>query len=105
MKEIKTRIDDVFEFVTTRKKTTLRELSREFNLKREDLEKYTNVLSEYDLIKVKYGLFNTYLYTEEDNAVQLIKEFKSLLYLESTNDMEEFDKDEVKDKSMKITAR
>ena len=104
MEEIRTRIDVVFDFVASKRRTTFRELSREFKLKREDLERYTSVLSKYGLIKVKYGWFDTYLYTEE-NIVQLIDEFKSLLYVESANEAVTFDNDiEVTDKNLKITA-
>ena len=104
MEEIKTRIDHVHDFIAARNKTTYRELSREFSLNREELDKYVHVLCKYGLVKAKYGWFNTYLYKENGNITELIDGFKSLLYAGSIGDTVEPDNGELTDKDLKITA-
>jgi hypothetical protein len=105
MDEIKTRIDQVHDFITARRKTTFRELLRESKLNRDELDKYVHVLCKYGLIKAKYGWFDTYLYIEKDNVTELIDEFKSLLDAGSIDDTVTSDKDEdATDKNLKIIA-
>ena len=101
MDEIKTKIDLVFDFVQTKRKTTLRELSREVRVNADELDKYVNLLRKYGLIKVEYQWFNTFLYAEEIDLLKLSDEFKSQLY--SSPDAETKGV-EVTDKNLKITA-
>ena len=102
MKEIKTRIDKVFEFVKRRKKTTLKEVSREVRFDGDELDKCIYVLSKHNLIKVQYGLFNTYIYAEEDNILRLVDEFKSQLHATANDAI--VDKGIATDRNLKIMA-
>jgi len=105
MDEIKTKIDLVFEFVRSRKRASRREISRAVRLSGDEVDEYIYVLRKYGLIKVRYGWFDTYLYTEEDDVLKLVDEFKSLLCTETASDTTIFDKDaEVIDKNLKIMA-
>ena len=68
MEEIRTRIDDVFEFIQERGKTTTREVSRGVRVDGDELDKFLYVLQKNGLIDVKYGLINTYIYSGEETA-------------------------------------
>jgi len=71
MEEIKTKVDDIVEFVQTRKKTTFGEVSRKVGIDRDRLEHIANVLQENGIIQVRYGLISTYLYIEKGNSETL----------------------------------
>lgn len=64
MREIKTRIDDVFEFIQERGKTTAKEVSKEVGVDNKELETFVHVLKKNGLIRVRYALVNTYLYSQ-----------------------------------------
>jgi len=83
MDEIRTRIDDVFDFIQKKGKTTSREVRKGVRISGDDVDKYVYVLRKYGLIKVSYGWFDTHLYINEDPAIRLADEFKSQLYADA----------------------
>lgn len=103
MDEIKTKIDDVFDFIQKRRKTTSREVSKELKISGDDLDTYVYVLRRYGVIEVKYGWFDTQLYINEDNALKLADEFKYQLYCNADSTVI-FDKKGAVDKNIKALA-
>ncbi|QLJ52417.1 MAG: hypothetical protein Sv326_0242 [Candidatus Fermentimicrarchaeum limneticum] len=85
MDEIRTRIDDVFDFIQKKGKTTSREVHKGVKISGDEVDKYVYVLRKYGLIKVSYGWFDTHLYINEDPAIRLADEFKSQLYADADN--------------------
>jgi len=61
MNEIRTRIDEVLDFIQERGTTTKKEVSRELCLDTDELDKFISLLQKNHLIEVRCGLVNTYL--------------------------------------------
>ena len=61
MNEIRTRIDEVLDFIQERGTTTKKEVSRELCLDADELDKFITLLHKNHMIEVRYGLANTYL--------------------------------------------
>jgi hypothetical protein len=66
MDKIRTRIDDVFDFIQEKGVTTKKEVSKELCLNSDELEKFVSVLQQHHLIDVRYSLMNTYLSVGEE---------------------------------------
>jgi len=66
MREIRTGIDKVFDFIQERGKTTKKEILRELYVDADELDKYLVVLQENHLIAVRYALTDTYLSIGEE---------------------------------------
>jgi len=84
MEEIKTKVDDIVEFVQTRKKTTFGEVSRKVGIDRDRLEHIANVLQENGIIQVRYGLVGAYLYIEEGHGETLYGIIPSITFFKLT---------------------
>jgi len=69
MREIKTRIDDVLEFIQDRKATTFNEVSVETGLDKHTVEKFVDLLSTSGLVKVKYNLLGPRIYIGEETSM------------------------------------
>ncbi len=102
MDEIKTKIDDVFDFIQKKGKTTSREVSKEVKISKDDLDTYVYILRRYGMIEVKYGWFDTHLYINED-ALKLADEFKYQLYSNADSTVI-FDKEGAADRNIKALA-
>jgi transcription initiation factor IIE alpha subunit len=102
MDEIKTKIDDVFDFIQKKGKTTSKEVRNGLKISGDDLDTYLYVLRRYGMIEVKYDWFETYLYINEDNALKLADEFKS--QLSNADSTVIFDKQDATNKNIKALA-
>lgn len=104
MEEIKTKIDEIFDFIQRRGSTTPNEVSKEFRMGPDELDKYVHVLSKSGLIKVHYSWLTTHFSVEESDSVPLAGEFKSTMNNEYAGDSAVLStKDaEIADKNLKI---
>lgn len=69
MRQIRTRIDDVFEFIQERKTTNLNEVSMQTGLNKDKVEEFVDLLKTSGLVKVKYNLLGPRIYIGEETEM------------------------------------
>jgi predicted DNA-binding transcriptional regulator len=101
MDEIKTKIDNVLEFIQKKETTTKKEVSKEFKMNSDELDKYIQILHKSGMIKVRYNWLNTYISAEVD-PIKMADEFKDTLNSECTNSSLGSNDAEIADRHLKI---
>ncbi|QLJ53142.1 MAG: hypothetical protein Sv326_0967 [Candidatus Fermentimicrarchaeum limneticum] len=69
MEEIRTKIDDVLDFIEDRRVTTAGEVSSQVGVDRDMLDVFIEILKNNRLIEVKYVIMGPLLYVGEETVI------------------------------------
>jgi len=69
MEEIRTKIDDVLDFIEDRRVTTVKEVSSQVGVDRDRLDFFIEILENNRLIEVKYVIMGPLLYVGEETVI------------------------------------